>query len=187
MTLGVGGRLGLTVDVELQVDVGDVSLNRARAQEERLGHLAIALASCDQPQDLDLTRGQAVRIGTVESNSRSTAAARSSVGRALSGTQINRTRSSIALALADWPLLACNSASASRVSACSNGATQALASVSDWSRCAAAQSSCRSRISSRPSRRWAVMSRSGWRGSDEYFSADSACWRATPRSPARSW
>ncbi len=55
---GVGGCFSSTVCMDLQVDVGDVALNGAWAQEEGVGNLAIAAPVSHESQHLDLALSQ---------------------------------------------------------------------------------------------------------------------------------
>src|SRR5687768_4804626 len=57
---GVCGRLGAGGDVQLAKDAGDVVLDRARADVERIGDLGVRAALDDEGQHLRLPRGQGV-------------------------------------------------------------------------------------------------------------------------------
>ena len=59
---GIGGCLGLGMDVDLEVDVGDMALDGTGTEKEEIGDLPVALAGGDVLQHLDLTMGQAVGI-----------------------------------------------------------------------------------------------------------------------------
>ena len=56
VTEGIDGRLGPTVRVNLAVEILDVAVRGAAADEERPGDLAVAHPSGDQPQHVHLTR-----------------------------------------------------------------------------------------------------------------------------------
>ena len=59
---GIGGCLGLGMDVDLEVDVGDMALDGTGTEKEEIGDLPVALAGGDVLQHLDFTMGQAVGI-----------------------------------------------------------------------------------------------------------------------------
>ena len=61
---GVGGGLGPAVRADLQVDVGDVALHRARAEAERLRDPLAAVARRQQAQHLRLAAREAARRRT---------------------------------------------------------------------------------------------------------------------------
>ena len=59
MPQGVGRCASAVAGAELGVHVGDVSLDGARAQDQRGGDLLVAVAGNDLPEDLRLAPGQA--------------------------------------------------------------------------------------------------------------------------------
>src|SRR6476469_10614365 len=61
MAYGVGGRLGLAVRVDFLVEVLDVSVHRANADEEGCRDLAVAAARGDEAKHLHLTLRHAIR------------------------------------------------------------------------------------------------------------------------------
>ena len=63
MAEGVGGGRGAVVCADLQVDVGDVALHGARAEEERRRDRAVAVPGSEQPEHLDLPTRKAIGAG----------------------------------------------------------------------------------------------------------------------------
>ncbi len=63
MAQRVDGRFGFAVGVDLQIDVGDVALDGAMADEECVGDGAVAGAGRDQSQYLDFPLSQSVGLG----------------------------------------------------------------------------------------------------------------------------
>lgn len=60
--VGLRGRLAPVGHAELVENVGDVGLDRAGPEEERLGDLLIGLSPCQQAQDLYLALCQTGRV-----------------------------------------------------------------------------------------------------------------------------
>ena len=58
--MGIGGGFGPRIDVQLAVDVGDVTRRRRRADEQVLAHLAVAVPGSQQTPDLQLARSSRV-------------------------------------------------------------------------------------------------------------------------------
>jgi hypothetical protein len=58
----VSSSLRLGMDVELAVDVDDVALDGAEAQDQIGADLAVAFPLGDEPQQFHLARGEAARV-----------------------------------------------------------------------------------------------------------------------------
>ncbi|HEU5431769.1 MAG TPA: hypothetical protein VFU81_08905, partial [Thermomicrobiales bacterium] len=69
---GIGDRLGAAGDVELPIEIGQMRLDCARTDEQRVGDFGVGQAAGQQAQDLELAVGEAGRIRLVLSLLRDT-------------------------------------------------------------------------------------------------------------------